>query len=304
MEPSPKFELEAELRKWRRAMAETGLASEVLVELEEHLREDFERQVRAGVGDAEAWEAGLERMGPAEMVRDEFARVGGTKGVIATLRRHKWKLALGCAAGLMAAVVLQVVRPGMYQSDAKLFFRFALAEAAPFSQAQLDGLTIAMNDEIEILSSRDLAHSVAESMGPARILRKTGGGEDLERAADQIRAGLMVRPTPRSTILYISFRHPDSTIIQPVLRGVIEQFLRVHVELHRPLFPEGKDQSVSVSSITNILQVQSPTPPWFNFAALVRMQALAIAAGIVGGLGWVWAVARMRDERFSRNRVA
>jgi hypothetical protein len=313
MEPSPKFDFEAELRKWRRMMADTGLAPEVLAELEEHLREDFERQVRGGAGEAEAWRVGRERIGSAGALREEFAIAGG-EGIVATLRRHKWKLVLCSVAGLVAAVALQVVRPGNYQSEAKMFFRFVVAEATPgreeiappFSQAQSEAMTIAMNDQIEIFMSRDLVREVAEKIGPGKILRKAGGGEDLERAADAIRAGLRVWKLPRSAVINLSFHHPDSAVVQPVLREVIERFLRAYMARHRPARPAGSDHAITVGSITNISLIQAPAPPFFDFTALLRMQALAIAAGVMGGLGWVWAMARAGrgDGRYSRNRAA
>ena len=57
------FDFERELEKWRREMAAPGLAPEVLLELEEHLREDVDRQVHAGIPAPDALKAALQSAG-------------------------------------------------------------------------------------------------------------------------------------------------------------------------------------------------------------------------------------------------
>jgi hypothetical protein len=58
------FDLEKAITSWRRQIAAEGLISpEVLDELESHLREEIERQVRSGVSEERAYEAGISSIG-------------------------------------------------------------------------------------------------------------------------------------------------------------------------------------------------------------------------------------------------
>jgi hypothetical protein len=61
-------------------MAAGGIkTSAVLDELESHLREDMERQIRAGRQEESAFAAAVERIGRSDLLKAEFAKVAGTK---------------------------------------------------------------------------------------------------------------------------------------------------------------------------------------------------------------------------------
>ena len=69
------FNLDQAMGNWRRQMAAGGLKSiEALDELESHLRDDIEVQVRSGVGEERAFEAALRRLGSPGQLRSEFAK--------------------------------------------------------------------------------------------------------------------------------------------------------------------------------------------------------------------------------------
>ena len=95
-----------------------------------------------------------------------------------------------------------------------------------------------MESEEEILSSFDLAKEVATAIGPERILAKAGGGNNLNEAAQMISTGLQIQIPPKSSVIRVAFRHPDVEIVQPVLGEVIDRYLKMHAEIHRP---EGGD---------------------------------------------------------------
>ena len=74
------FDLERAITDWRQHMTEGGVASaEVLDELESHLREDVEEQVRSGTDVARAFDSAVRRIGTAAMLRNEFAKCGRPK---------------------------------------------------------------------------------------------------------------------------------------------------------------------------------------------------------------------------------
>jgi hypothetical protein len=69
------FNLETAMAEWRRQMLAAGIQSPVpLDELESHLREDIEQQVRSGMDEARAFELAVQQMGQAISLRKEFMK--------------------------------------------------------------------------------------------------------------------------------------------------------------------------------------------------------------------------------------
>jgi uncharacterized protein involved in exopolysaccharide biosynthesis/Mrp family chromosome partitioning ATPase len=156
------------------------------------------------------------------------------------LFRHKWKILLCSIIGFAAAAGVYVLNPPPYISEAKLFIRYVLTESSapgPGDNTEKKtpdqrGETI-MDSEMEILTSLDLSKQVAEAVGPQRILAKQGGGNDLNQAALLINHGLQVEAPPRSSVIHIVFQHPDFEVVQPVLKELIERYLKMHMDIHR-----------------------------------------------------------------------
>jgi hypothetical protein len=70
------FNLEQAIFEWRRKMISAGIkSSDVLDELESHLREDVERQMRSGATGERAFREAVQRVGAAENLNREFAKV-------------------------------------------------------------------------------------------------------------------------------------------------------------------------------------------------------------------------------------
>jgi hypothetical protein len=294
------FDLEREFGNWRREMAATGLAPEVLIELEGHLREDVDRQIRSGVHASDALQAALQRIGKPATLRREFDLIG-RRGVFETLRRHRWKILLCSGAGLLVAVVLQIVRPAHYQSEAKFLIRYIIAErqllppglvqsSSPLLDPEQNRV---MSTEAEILTSDELARRVAEKIGPEKILKKSGGGGDLARATEVVKTGRQVVTTGGSSVIQLAYRHPDSAVSQALLRELIEQYLRMHVEVHRA----AGDGAFAIGKVSNITQIKAPSPPTFDFAPLFRMQVLIVGVGVLIGFAWV-VILRLTEVRF------
>jgi polysaccharide biosynthesis transport protein len=169
------------------------------------------------------------------------ASAGLTLGdIYYVLFRHKWKIVLCSILGLAGAAAVYVLNPPPFTSEAKLFIRYVVTETktptpggdSPSKSPDQRGETI-MESEKEILTSLDLSRQVAEAIGPEKILSKRGGGKDLNQAAVAINRGLLVETPPWSSVIRVTFRHPDATLVQPVLREVIAQYLKMHVDIHR-----------------------------------------------------------------------
>jgi hypothetical protein len=77
------FELEKAIKEWRQQMIAAGVKTEeILNELESHLREDVEQEMRAGLSPQQAFEFAAERIGGAQQLKGEFAKVSRTGGEI------------------------------------------------------------------------------------------------------------------------------------------------------------------------------------------------------------------------------
>ncbi len=69
------FNLDHAITEWRRQMTAGGVKNPtVLDELESHVREDVERQARAGVEAQKAFEVAVQKIGPASALGNEFKK--------------------------------------------------------------------------------------------------------------------------------------------------------------------------------------------------------------------------------------
>jgi len=154
------------------------------------------------------------------------------------LFRHKWMILLFSAAGILGAAVIYFIEPAMYSSEAELLIPYVLETKLPSGGGADQPITVstggnALNSEIPILTSLDLASQVVDVIGADRILARAGGGTNRYLAAAFIKKHLKVDPLPETAVLQIVFQHPDRDIVQPVLSQLITNYLSKHMELHR-----------------------------------------------------------------------
>jgi hypothetical protein len=71
------FDLEKSIADWRQQMLAAGIKFPVpLEELEIHLREEIERQLKSGLSGQRAFEIAVQQMGRAELIETEFRNAG------------------------------------------------------------------------------------------------------------------------------------------------------------------------------------------------------------------------------------
>lgn len=153
------------------------------------------------------------------------------------LFRHKWKILICTLLGLAGAAVAYKLKAPPFTSESKLLIRYVseTREPGPSDNAnvklpELRAESI-IGSEVQILKSIDLAQDVARAVGPEKIVPKVTGPEALIAAALTIHGGgLDVQPM--GNVLLITFTHPDPTVVQPVLREVVDLYLKKHVEVH------------------------------------------------------------------------
>ena len=74
------FNLDESILEWRRQMLDVGLKNpNALDELESHLREEAERQIKVGLPPQDAFETAVRGIGQAEALNNEFKKITGIK---------------------------------------------------------------------------------------------------------------------------------------------------------------------------------------------------------------------------------
>jgi hypothetical protein len=97
------FNLNQAVGEWRQRLAAGGIkSSEVLDELENHLRDDVEEQVGSGADLEKAFDAAVRRMGPAKTLVKEFAKSDAPVG---NLRRTFLRIFYFCCTA--AAILIE-----------------------------------------------------------------------------------------------------------------------------------------------------------------------------------------------------
>ena len=110
-------DLEESFTDWRWQMLAAGFRTPELVEeLEQHLREEVEQQLRLSADGPGAFAAAIRRMGPPSELKREFNKTGA-----GSLRF--WWVWLGIGAfGLMQTAMLNFVGPLVFHRHSSLFF--------------------------------------------------------------------------------------------------------------------------------------------------------------------------------------
>lgn len=90
------FDLEQAIAEWRRKMIAAGIKTPVpLEELENHLREEMETQMRSGLAADRAFALAVERIGDATRLREEFEKAADPFNV--RMRKRLRAFAFFCA---------------------------------------------------------------------------------------------------------------------------------------------------------------------------------------------------------------
>ena len=98
------FDLEKSIADWRKQMLAAGIKSPVpLEELESHLREEIERQMKVGLSEQTAFEISARQIGQPKMLKSEFKK---SEGIF-------MKTILKCVAVLLIGIAAQL--PGSLQ---------------------------------------------------------------------------------------------------------------------------------------------------------------------------------------------
>src|ERR1700677_4553154 len=81
------FNLEQSIAEWRQQMLAAGVKTPVpLEELESHLREEIEQQIRAGLSARSAFDTSVAQIGRPASLKEEFAKTGEARWLLERLK--------------------------------------------------------------------------------------------------------------------------------------------------------------------------------------------------------------------------
>ena len=162
------------------------------------------------------------------------------RDLVLALYRHKVKIVLLAALGLAAAFFYYQSWVPKYQTTAKIMVRYVLERGILDDfEAQRDtggrnGGSV-LNGEMQILLSTDTAQTVANLLGPEKILgpdlKESVTTDPSKEAQARIIEGLKASVIPDTNVIEVSFENlrPDNT--KEVLQTIINKYQEKHLEI-------------------------------------------------------------------------
>jgi succinoglycan biosynthesis transport protein ExoP len=180
---------------------------------------------------------------PVGRVREPHAApahgVIGMTDILFALYKHKKKIILFTAFGLLVAATVYAMYPAPYESQAKLLVRYVVERStvdaldATSSSGMSSNADAVIASEIEILTSWDLAIQVAEAIGPKRMLPHSKAPPTKEAAAATIAKGLDATSHRGGNIIFVSYKNGDPELATLVLTELVNRYFNKHLEVHR-----------------------------------------------------------------------
>ena len=152
----------------------------------------------------------------------------------AAFRRARLFLAIFAAVNLLTIGYLLVATP-QFESTAQLLFRFG-TDRRPAGgdrsggDVSADGRTKIIQSNIGILTSRDTAEAVLNTLGidhvyPSIAENPPAQGTVMDAAVDRFERGLSVKMMPTGDVIKVAFDHPDAGVAAETANRLISQFL-------------------------------------------------------------------------------
>jgi polysaccharide biosynthesis transport protein len=159
------------------------------------------------------------------------------------LFRQKWIILSFCTLGLLAAGALYIMKPALYQSDARLYVQYITSVRNPAQNGSEPSIQTTdpnggniLNTELQFLTSQDLAQQVVTNLGAAKILAAYGVGPDTNSAVAMVMKYLILDDTPKTpSIIHIAYQHPDAEVARDILHEIILAYINKSADMHRPV---------------------------------------------------------------------
>jgi uncharacterized protein involved in exopolysaccharide biosynthesis len=234
--------LDQKFAEWRQSMIAGGVTDPaVLDELEGHLRDHVEEQVRSGCDAGQAFQAGVLRIGQPGVLKREFLRAdgilsGSRMAAFLDDRRKCFWLAFGLAALVAVgfyALKTRVTPVYTSTATAQLMKPSWLRSAvSPRESADRNDVHTAdpINTAIQLLNSQRMRAKVAGSLIPIEqdlvvraAARRRALGQPAPSAYDWLGA-LTIRPLRLTFIVAISVTHHDADAAALIANRYVQQW--------------------------------------------------------------------------------
>jgi hypothetical protein len=111
------FDLEQSIAEWRRQMLAAGIKTPVpLEELEIHLRDEIERQIKSGLNEQEIFNSAVQKIGQAGLLKTEFKKAGGFIGWLGENKSARINRILGALWLAYCSWILLMIVPSILAS--------------------------------------------------------------------------------------------------------------------------------------------------------------------------------------------
>lgn len=161
--------------------------------------------------------------------------------ILYVLFRHKGKIVTLGVIGLAAAASVYLLRTPLFESQAKLLVPYVLdtnvlgeTKSQVTSSSGAAGRSV-LNVEVDLITSWDLAESVVGEVGVDTILSGSGKATTVSEAAKVLLERMQVTVPPDSTVIHVSYLHPDPVQVRNILGKLVEAYRVKHKETHRSI---------------------------------------------------------------------
>jgi capsular exopolysaccharide synthesis family protein len=201
---------------------------------------------------------------------EEKSRETSLRDILYIFFRHKWKMVSFFFAVILVVTTVTFVCAKVYRSEAKLLMRLghesvtldptaAIGQIVPVLQSRENEI----NSELEILKSRDLIEKMVDSVGPQKLLKRSGDKylvgdsillttvsrlknlikqfdvveslSDHDRAILEVTKNLNIENLKNSSIISISYDAESPEVAQEVVGKLIDLHFVKHIQVHRNL---------------------------------------------------------------------
>ena len=156
------------------------------------------------------------------------------------LFRQKWIILSFFAMGLLAAGALFIVKPALYESDARLYVQVHHVGAEPRSKWER---TQHSNDRSQwrqhskhgtaVFDEPGRGPQVVTNLGAAKIFAAYGVGHNTNSAVAMVIKNLILDDTPKTpSIIHIAFQHPDAGVARDILHEIIVTYINKSADMH------------------------------------------------------------------------
>jgi len=167
------------------------------------------------------------------------ARPFKLREMLEILFRDRWRIGAAFAISFGIVLIAALLVPSRYPSDARLLVRLGHEYVYVAEPSRSGGGAMpvwfsrdeALNAETEILSSGDVVRGAIARVGIARLYPSLAKGRNdpkrpkIDQAVDKFRRAFSAELVKDSTVLRLSFSHPDPEVAQQALQALTETYL-------------------------------------------------------------------------------